>query len=336
MKMVSMIEEKGVIEWGKKPVCWVVTDGKAGTENQCIGLAEAMGLEPIIKRISLRNPWKVLTPHFKMGLKYAMAADSDSIEPPWPDLVIASGRQSTAPAIYIKGKAKGKTMVVQLQDPRCDPMLFDMVVVPFHDRLRGPNVRVTHGALNRITPEKLAIETDNMGDRFGDLPKKKVAVLFGGKNKIYDLDPMSMGDVMDRLANICTSNDVGLMVTASRRTGENNMAILAAKLKELPAYIWDGKGKNPYFAFLGLADAIIVTADSASMISEAASTGKPVYIIDLEGGSPKFDRFHEHIMELGAAKRFTGELEDWSYTPLNDTAEVAAEVATILKSKFRI
>src|SRR5438552_4092296 len=96
------------------------------------------------------------------------------------------------------------------------------------------------------------------------------------------------------------------------------------RLAGLPAEIWDGSGDNPYYAYLAAADALLVTADSVSMISEAAATGKPVHILELAknrwGGDGKFARFHATIREAGITRPFTGEIESWSYSPLDDTA----------------
>src|SRR3546814_3624091 len=117
------------------------------------------------------------------------------------------------------------------------------------------------------------------------------------------------------------------MVTPSRRTGPDNEAILRARLAGLPAEIWDGEGENPYFAYLGLADAILVTADSVNMVCEAASTGKPVYVIDLDGGSDKFRAFHDSLRAAGVTRSFAGVLESWTYPSLRETERIAAEVA---------
>ena len=115
-------------------------------------------------------------------------------------------------------------------------------------------------------------------------------------------------------------------MTASRRTGDTNAAILRDALSTCPAYVWDGEGDNPYFGFLGLADTIVVTADSVSMVSEACATGKPVYVVELEGGSAKFARFHEGLRAAGITRAFDGNLESWTYAAPDDTAKVAAEI----------
>jgi mitochondrial fission protein ELM1 len=103
----------------------------------------------------------------------------------------------------------------------------------------------------------------------------------------------------------------------------------------VPAVFWDGRGDNPYLGYLGLADALIVTVDSVTMISEAAATGKPVHVAELEGGSAKFRRFHAGMREGGITRPFAGRIEDWSYPPLDETGRVAAEVKRRLEDHLR-
>lgn len=303
--------------------CWVISDGKPGMENQCRGLAEALGVEPVVKRVHLRSPWRQLTPFLRVGNRFAASPQGDPIRPPWPDLVIASGRQSIAPSLRIRKASRGRTFTVQIQDPQIHPRHFDMVVVPRHDRLRGANVVVMRGAVHRVTPAVLAKAAEAHGPRLAHLPHPRVAVLVGGSNAVYRLTPTIMGDVAEKLAGFARNRGAGLMVTPSRRTGADNEAILRARLGGPNAEVWDGGGENPYFAYLALADVIVCTCDSVSMVSEAFSTGKPVYVIELEGGSPKFRRFLDGLYQDGIARPFTGELESWSYPPINETQEIA-------------
>ncbi|QCG97304.1 hypothetical protein E6C67_26355 [Azospirillum sp. TSA2s] len=306
--------------------CWVVSDGKAGMENQCIGLAESLGLTPVVKRVHLRTPWRQLTPYWRIGNRFAAGPKGDSVEPPWPDLLIGTGRQSIAVSLAVRRQSGGRTFTVQIQDPVMNPRQFDLVVVPRHDKLRGDNVLVTRGALHRVTPAILADAAERFAPKLAHLPHPRIAVLIGGDNGVYRLTPTIMGDVAERLANLTRTHGAGLMVTPSRRTGADNEAILRARLSGLPAEVWDGTGENPYFAYLGLADAVVVTCDSVSMTSEACSTGKPVYVIELEGGSPKFRAFHDGLYQDGITRPFDGSLDQWSYPPLNETEVVADEV----------
>lgn len=302
----------------KKPVCWVVTEGMAGTENQCLGVAEALGLAPDIKKIGLREPWKTLSPY--LGLECACSF-IPALEPPWPDLLIASGRKSVAASRYIKRMSGGKTFTVQIQDPRISSRHFDLLAVPEHDPARGPNVIVTTASPNRITQTKLAVARSDFS-QFSALPAPRIAVLIGGTSKAYTMTPAIMEKLVSRLKTL----EGGLMITASRRTGAENERLLRESLKDSGHFIWDGNGPNPYFGMLAWADFILVTADSASMLSEAATTGKPVYMIDLEGGTKRLNAMQENLIRSGAVRRFEGRLEEWSYEPLRDSRKIADEI----------
>jgi hypothetical protein len=309
-----------------EPACWVLTDGKAGMDSQCLGLAEALGLAPVIRHIRPRAPWRWLPPRLWLRPLSAPGPEGDSLIPPWPALLIATGRQTVAPAVAIRKAARGATFAVQIQNPTVDPALFDLVVAPAHDRLSGPNVISTLGSLHRVTPARLAAEAERFRDRYAALPRPRVAVLLGGSNRQYRLTADSAARLGEALAQAARAAGAGLMVTPSRRTGAENTAIVAEKLAGLPADIWDGSGDNPYFGMLGLADAIVATGDSVNMVTEACATGKPVHIFALDGASAKFDRFHAAMREAGMTRPFAGRLEDWAYEPLQETARVAAEI----------
>jgi mitochondrial fission protein ELM1 len=304
----------------------VVGDGKAGMENQCLGLALSLGLEPVVKRVHLRAPWRLLTPHLRIGLGFAASSKGDSIGPPWPDLLIATGRRSIATSLAVRRASGGRTFTVQIQDPKIDPAHFDLVVVPRHDRVRGANVMVTRGALHRVTPAVLADAGQRLAPRLAHLPHPRIAVLVGGNSGAHALTPAIAATIAGRLARLARVHGAGLMVTPSRRTGAENEAVLRQGLAGLPAEVWDGSGENPYFAYLALADAVVVTCDSISMVTEACFTGKPVYIIELDGGSAKFSAFHQDLYRDGITRPFTGELDRWTYPVFDDTADVAAEV----------
>jgi len=293
--------------------CWVVSEGMAGTQNQCVAVAEALGVSFETKQISLKEPWKSLSPFMGFERSYSF---SPALHGPWPDLVIASGRKSIAASRYIKRMSKGKSFTVPIQDPRTDMRDFDLVAVPYHDPARGENVIVSDGAPNRVTQARLEAAMREF-PQFGIMSSPRVAVLIGGSSKAYT---MSEG-VTNTLAAQLRGLDAQLMVTSSRRTGAKNEAILRRALPN--AYFYDGSGPNPYFAMLAAADYILVTADSASMISDACSSGKPTYMINLEGGHPRIDKLHNHLQDLGALRVFEGNLEDYSYAPLNDAEKIS-------------
>ncbi|MBM3600095.1 MAG: hypothetical protein FJX35_17940 [Alphaproteobacteria bacterium] len=317
--------------------CWVVTDGKVGMEVQCLGLAEALGCTPKVKRVMTRGPWRWLPPQLWFNALAAQKPRADVLAPPWPDLMIATGRQTVALSIAVRrasaARAGGPTFTVQIQDPKVDPASFDVVVVPAHDELEGRNVVVTAGSIHRVTHERLAADAERFRARLAHLPRPLVAVLLGGSNGHYVLDDGVARRLGAQLAAL-SRQGFGLAVTPSRRTGEANTAALRAELAGCPVEIWDFTGDNPYFGILGLADAIIVTPDSVNMVSEALATGKPVHVVPLDcKRDGKFAAFHRRLEESGLTRPFVGRIESWSYPPPDDTARVAAEIIARLAAR---
>ena len=302
--------------------CWVVSEGHAGMENQAVGLAERLGAPFRIKRVHPRPPWVWLPSGWWPAPLLALGPDSDPIEPPWPDLMITSGRRSAPYSLLVRRASRGRTFTVHIQNPQARLDRFDLVAPPRHDRLAGPNVVETFGALHRVTRERLAAEADRFRASVAHLPRPLVAVLIGGPNRAYEMTTETIAGLAHKLRGL----QAGLAVTPSRRTGEMNVATLRSALAGAPAVVWDFSGDNPYFGWLGLADAIVVTADSVSMASEACSTGKPVFVAGLPGGNPKFRTFHAQLRQAGFTRPFEGRLERWTYQPLDDAATVAEEV----------
>jgi uncharacterized protein len=303
---------------------WVLTNGMAGFETQALGVAEAMELTPEVKRVSPPAPWRWLAP-------WGPAAPDSKIAPPWPDLLIASGRQSIPYARMIRARAKGQTFVAVLQDPRISPATFDFVWAPKHDRLTGPNVLSTLTSPHRLTTELLAREAKRIAPQIAHLPHPRVAVLLGGSNAVYRLDENAAARIGRMLADVMDLSHASLMITPSRRTGARQTQIIRDLTKDKPSVMWDGASDNPYFGYLGSADAVIVTCDSVNMIGEGAATGKPVHVIALEGGSDRSRRFLDAIYAQGAARPFRGRLESWPCAPLNATWEIADAIARAMR-----
>lgn len=320
----------------KPSSCWVVTDGAAGTENQCLGLAEALGCTPTIKRIQVRAPWRWLPPEVWPNPIAALSGEGDTLPRPWPDLVIGSGRKASAPVAAI-GRAADRVFTVQIQDPRMPLEMFDAVVAPNHDNLVGSNVISTVGALTRIATVRLDTARSQFRAAMADLPAPRFAVLVGGRSRAYDLSANRARRLGRDLADICARSGGSVMVTTSRRTPPDAAQALREALHGEPARIWQpGRDPepNPYFGFLAWADHVLVTADSVTMLSEAASTGKPVHIVPMDGGRAKFERFHRELIQLGVARRFDGTIEDWDYAPLCESQRVAEALGPRIAAKL--
>lgn len=308
-------------------VTWVLTDGKAGTHNGALGLAEAVGLPVVDKHTHSTLPWRWLPPALWPRGVLGFGAGGDRLAPPWPRLLVSAGERSVGPALEIRRRSGGATFCVHIQHPRIDPARFDMVVASAHDRLSGPNVRVTMGALHRVMRTGLDEAAARFEPAFAHLPRPRIAVLVGGANRVYRFDRPTAERLAAGLADMMRDSGCGLLVTMSRRTGAENETILREKLRGLPVEIWDGEGENPYFGYLGLADALVVTSDSVNMVTEACFTGKPVMVFHLPGGAgTKFARFHDALVDFGATRPFTGKLESWPCTVLDERAALAEEI----------
>jgi mitochondrial fission protein ELM1 len=306
--------------------CSIVTDGKSGMESQCLGLAEALGLDVKIIRVSLRNPWRNLAPHLRIGLEHAFVGNP--LQPPWPDLLIATGRQSVPASFYVKQESP-RTRRVQIQNPGISPRHFDLVVTPMHDNLWGANVIQTIGALHRVTPERLAAEARLLEPRLAGLPHPLIGVLIGGTNAVYRFGIDETRVLASEIARHAAASGGSILVTPSRRTGDANVAELRAALASTPGFVWDGTGANPYYGILARADVILATGDSVNMVTEACASGHPVYIYDLPGGSTKFQRFHKALILRGYARRYDGLLEIMPMNRLYEMTRVARAVAQL-------
>lgn len=305
--------------------CWIITPGEAGFESQGRGLAEALDTVPVLKRVRVKRPWTWIPGAWWRDPLAALAEGSDPLAPPWPDLVVSSGRVTAPVAIAIKQASRGRTRIAHIQHPLMPLGKFDVVIAPRHDRVAGPNVVTTTGAIHCVTPEKLAAAAERWRDRFAALPRPLVGVLIGGSNGRFKLDPVITGRLADQLRALTHRRGAGLAITPSRRTGAENETILRERLADVTAFVWDRAGDNPYFGILALADVLVVTEDSVSMTSEALSTGKPVYVAPLPGRSRRIRRFQDALAAEGLTRPFDGELAAWTYAPPDDTRRAAAE-----------
>lgn len=310
-----------------REICWVVSEGAAGMENQALGLAERLDLPIEIKRVRLARRWSWLAPRLPVSPFGREARGSDRLAPPWPRIAIGCGRQSIPFMLAIK-KASPTTLIVQCQHPRIDPARFDLVLPPLHDALTGPGILPLVGSPNRITGQRLEQARNAAAIQFANLRKPILTVLVGGKSAAYRFTPEAGAELGRTLANLAQSH--GMIVLPSRRTGAQTLAQITNALAGTDAHIWDGAGKNPYLGALALADAFLVTADSVNMACEAAATGKPVHIFALPGGNDKFRRFHASLEARGITRPFTGKIEQWRYKPLDETGRAATQIRSLL------
>lgn len=306
------------------PEVLVVSDGRAGIEAPALGLAEALGRPFAIHHVPLKGLAARLPP---LLARPVLERSPRLMAPrPWPALVIGAGRRAVPHLLAMRGPA---TRTLFLGDPRVAAERFDQVIAPAHDGVTGANVVTTIGSLHRVTPSRLAEGAATFAASYADLPRPLIAVLIGGASKRHRL-PGSAAQALAKALRGVLAGGAGLAITLSRRTPPAAAAILRAALDHPGARIWDGAPPNPYFGLLGLADAILVTADSVNMVSEACATGKPVMVVDLPGRAGKLDAFHAALRAGGHVRPFTGAVETWTTVALDDMGAAVKAASALL------
>lgn len=316
-------------EAGRKPprmeTARILCTDLAGLRAQAIGLAEAAELTPDLRTLKMKSPWSHLSPSlWPSPLK---AVEADAIAGPLPGLIIGCGGAGARVAAALR---RPGVKVVTIQHPRMSLKKFDLVFAGRHDGIAGENVVVTRTALHRVTPARLAAEAASWAPVFAGHNRPLVAVLLGGSNGRYRFDAAAGLVFAEQLAAMMRADHVGLIITPSRRTDPEVVRILREVLTPLGAWIWDGNGENPYFGMLSLADAIIVSADSVSMVSEAVATDKPVFLLRLAGKSSRIGAFMDMLAADGRVRDFAGRFDTWPVAPLDDTKQAGLRLRHLL------
>lgn len=307
---------------------WIISDGKAGHEVQCLGVAQALGLHTVIKRVAPGRLSRLTAPWGRVSRKEKFGRAGSVFEPPWPAFAFAAGRTTIPYIRALKRHAKLATYTVILLDPKTPANSADLIWVPAHDKRTGPNVVSSLTSPHGFTPQRLADLRANPPPEIAALPHPRVAVLLGGPNDVYRFEDADAARLATALAGM-THAGASLMISPSRRTPPTFLARVDAATSRGPRIVYRGDGANPYPDFLANADAFVVTADSVNMAGEAAATGKPIYIFEPNGGGGKFARYHDGLKAHGATRILPDQgcaIEPWSYTPLDSAVLIADEI----------
>lgn len=309
---------------------WVLLDDRAGNRSQALGVADGLGLP--CREVEVRYGALIRLPNVVLGASTLGldTATRSALSAPWPRLVIAAGRRTAPLARWIKKQSGGRSKLVQVMAPGGGDADFDLICRPAHDAAGdAPNTMRIVAAPHRLTPAHLAEVAGAWWTRVSDLPTPRVALIVGGSTRRRTFTDDMARALCGQAAAAVSALGGSLMVTTSRRTGSAVVAV-AASLDGTPhqLYRWDQAGENPYQAYLGLADAIIVTGESVSMCSEACATGKPVYLFAPDTLiTPKHARLHDTLIAGGHARRFEGVLDlAWRPASLNVATGIADEI----------
>lgn len=320
----------------KTPEIWVLADDRAGNRSQCLGVADALGIDYQVKEIAY-GPWSAL-PNVVLGASFSgLTADSRlGIHSPWPDVVIGAGRRTAPVARKIRALAKrngSDCFLVQVMDPGAGRGDFGLIAVPRHDGpVSGGNILSITGAPHQLTRSRLDDEARLWQGRFDALAKPWIALIAGGSTRRRTFTPGMARDLAERASNMAEQSGGSLLVSTSRRTGSAADDLIDAITAPKIVFRWGESGENPYHAYLAMAEAVIVTGDSTSMCSEACSGTGPVYIFSPDAlTAPKHARLHADLYERGYARPLGsgvegGGFEAWSHEPLNAADDVARAI----------
>ena len=300
----------------------LLTEGMHGMISQVEGLAKALAIEFIHQKVELNSFWKLippnLTPVSKLVFKKIDISDFD--------IIISCGRKSVIPSIYLKKSSKKKIFNIHIQDPKVSLGNFDLVIAPEHDNLIGKNVITSKGAIHYLTLDEIKNNHNYLADKL----KKNheyILLVLGGPNKYYDYEDQNLINIFGIIKKILNKNNLQAIVIPSMRTPKKTIN-LANEHLGLENLVINNVDKKAYLSGLSLAKYIVVTCDSTSMISEAALTGKPIYIADIPAKrkDERFKKFRDLFSELNITKNLNEKLEIWSYKSLNETTRIAEKI----------
>ena len=300
----------------------LLTEGMHGMISQVEGLAKALDIEFTHQKVELNSFWKMIPPNLTPVSNIVFK----KLKVPDFDIIISCGRKSVIPSIYLKKSSNKKIFNIHIQDPKVSLNNFDFIIAPEHDSLKGKNVITSKGAIHYLTRDEIKNNHSYLEEKL-DKQKDYLLLVLGGPNKYYDYDDQNLINIFDMIKKVLSVNNLQLIVIPSMRT-PNKTINLADEILGKENLVITKIDKKAYLSGLSLAKYIIVTCDSTSMISEAAITGKPIYIADIPAkkNDRRFKIFRELFSKLNITKNLNEKLEIWNYKSLNETDRIAKEI----------
>ena len=305
----------------------LLTEGMHGMISQVEGLAKALDLDFIHEKIELNNFWKLFPPKLTPVQDFVFKNKINSEF----DIVISCGRKSVIPSIYLKKKFKSKIINIHIQEPKVSLDNFDFVVAPEHDGLKGSNVLTSKGAVHYLTNSELDENENYLKSRIST-EKKIVTLILGGPTRYYDYNNQVIDSLFSKIEHNFLKNNYQLIVVPSMRTPQD-LIEKAKNYFDTDQIVIPNVDKKAYLSSLKISDHIVVTCDSTSMISEAAITGKPIYVAQMPAikNNKRFKSFFNLFESLNIIKELNNSVESWTYTKLNETKKIADQISKKIK-----
>ena len=297
----------------------LLTEGLHGMISQVEGLAKALDLEYFHEKIELNNFWKMIPPIITPVQKFVFKNNIDNNF----DVIISCGRKSVIPSIYLKKISHKKIINIHIQNPKVSHKNFNYIIAPEHDGISGKNVISSKGALHYLTIEEIKNSRDYLQNKT-NTKKDILTLILGGPTKYYNYSTQNIKTVFSKIKNLTEKNNLHLVVIPSNRTPIETVSLAKSELINDTTII-ETVDKKAYLSALSIAKYIVVTCDSSSMISEAALTGKPVYVAMMETkrNDKRFKKFRKLFENMNILRKLDDKLETWSYEKLDEANRVA-------------
>ena len=305
----------------------LLTEGMHGMISQVEGLAKGLDIDFIHEKIELNNFWKMIPPRFTPIKNFVF---KNNFEKNF-NIVISCGRKSVIPSIYLKKKYKNRIMNIHIQNPKVSLENFDLIIAPEHDNLNGENVLLSKGAIHYLRDKEL---NENQFYLKSQISREKILTfIVGGPNKYYNYDDKIIDLIFLKLQKNFINNGYQLIFIPSMRTPKK-IINKALEYFDNNQIIIKNVDKKAYLSSLKLADHIVVTCDSTSMISEAAMTGKPIYVAQMPNvkENTRFKKFFELFKSLNITRNLEDNVEKWTYEKLNETDRISNYIKDQLKN----
>jgi uncharacterized protein len=304
----------------------LLTQGMHGMVSQTEGLAKALKLNFKHQKIKLKSLWNLIPPKFtpisENLLTEKFVCDSK--------IVISCGRKSVISSIALKKRFGNEIFNIHIQNPKVSFKHFDLIISPEHDNIKGDNVLTTRGSIHYLTKKEIAENSRYL--QLDNGKKQIVAFILGGPNRYYKYSEEQIHFIFNKVKTLFTPDKFKIVIIPSYRTPERVIK-KAFNTFSFNHHVVKTIDKKAYLNSLAIADYIIVTCDSTSMISEAAVTGKPVYIAMMKPSRSikRFKSFYTQFKDLGITKELTDSIDSWGYDKLDEVNRIAP----IIKAKMK-
>tara|TARA_B100000029_G_scaffold175029_1_gene171895 strand:- start:440 stop:1387 length:948 start_codon:yes stop_codon:yes gene_type:complete len=307
----------------------LLTEGMHGMISQVEGMAKALNAEYKHETVKLNFPWNLIPPKLTPASNTILKNKIYLNENDTVDIIISCGRKSVVPSVILK-KKNPKIFTIHIQDPKVSLDNFDAIVAPEHDDLNGNNVYISKGAIHYITKSEIDKKKPYLMKNINN--EKVVSLILGGPNKYYKFDNDQLINIFNMIKSNFVSKGYSVIVIPSMRTPKDSIELAIREMGRC-GHVVKVVDKQAYLSAYALANYVVVTCDSTSMISEAATSGKPIFVAHMKPkkNNYRFKKFFNLFRGMGITRDLGEKVEPWTYNKHNE----AERIGNLIRNKIK-